>query len=167
MCVLPLDIVAAIQKTGYAMKCPFCAHDDTSVLESRVAEDGQSLRRRRECGKCQKRFTTFERVEGPTLFVIKRDGGRESFDREKIVKGVTRSFDKRPVSIDLIRQLADEVEREIRRKEVTEIPSKAIGRMVLKRLKSIDKVAWLRFASVYLELSDLSEFEKLLEKISN
>lgn len=148
------------------MKCPFCANADTSVLESRVAEDGQSLRRRRECGKCQKRFTTFERVEGPTVFVIKRDGSRQPFDREKIVRGVIRSFDKRPVSIDLIRQLADEVEREVRRKEVTEIPSKIIGKMVLKRLKAIDRVAWLRFASVYLELSDISEFEKLFEKVA-
>ena len=148
------------------MRCPFCAAQDTSVLESRVAEDGQSLRRRRECQKCQKRFTTFERVEGPTIFVIKRDGGREAFDREKIVRGVIKSFDKRPVSIDLIRQLADEMEREVRRKEVSEIPSKTVGRMVLKRLKNIDKVAWLRFASVYFELTDLAEFEKLFEKIT-
>lgn len=148
------------------MRCPFCANNDTCVLESRVAEDGQSLRRRRECQKCQKRFTTFERIEGPTVFVIKRDGNRQPFDREKVVKGVIRSFDKRPVSIDLIRQLADDVEREVRRKEVSEISTKSIGRMVLKRLKAIDKVAWLRFASVYLELSDLSEFEKLMEKIT-
>ncbi|KKU69676.1 MAG: Transcriptional repressor NrdR [Candidatus Amesbacteria bacterium GW2011_GWA1_47_20] len=136
------------------------------MLESRVAEDGQSLRRRRECEKCQKRFTTFERIEGPTIFVIKRDGSRQPFDREKIVRGTIKSFDKRPVSIDLINQLADEVEREVRRKEVSEIPSKTIGRIVLKRLKNIDKVAWMRFASVYLELTDLTEFEKLFEKIS-
>lgn len=148
------------------MQCPFCANSETSVLESRVAEDGQSLRRRRECEKCQKRFTTFERVEGPTIFVIKRDGGRQAFDREKIVRGTIKSFDKRPVSIDLINQLADEVEREVRRKEVSEIPSKTIGWMVLKRLKNIDKVAWMRFASVYLELTDLGEFEKLFEKVS-
>src|SRR3990167_3874990 len=149
------------------MKCPFCATQETSVLESRVAEDGQSLRRRRECQKCQKRFTTFERVEGPTVFVIKRDGGREPFDREKIVRGAIRSFDKRPVSIDLIRQLADEVEREVRRREVSEISSKTIGKMVLKRLKTIDKVAWVRFASVYMELTDIAEIDKLIEKISN
>jgi transcriptional repressor NrdR len=148
------------------MKCPFCAHIDTFVLESRVSDDGQSLRRRRECSSCQKRFTTFERVEGPTIFVIKRDGSRQPFDREKIVKGIIRSFDKRPVSIDQVTQVADEVEREVRRKEVSEISSKTIGRMVLKRLKNIDKVAWLRFASVYLELSDVTEFEKLLEKVT-
>lgn len=149
------------------MRCPFCAHADTSVLESRIAEDGQSLRRRRECQKCLKRFTTFERVEGPTIFVVKRDGSRKPFDREKIVAGVIKSFDKRPVSIDLIHQLADEVEREVRRKEVSEISSKLIGKMVLKRLRNIDKVAWLRFASVYFELSDIAEFEKLIEKITN
>lgn len=149
------------------MKCPFCAHPETSVLESRIAEDGQSLRRRRECQKCQKRFTTFERIEGPTIFVIKRDGSRQPFDREKILKGAMKSFDKRPVSIDLIRHLADEVEREVRRKEVSEISSKLIGKMVLKRLRNIDKVAWLRFASVYFELTDISELEKLVEKISS
>ncbi len=149
------------------MQCPFCANQETSVLESRVAEDGQSLRRRRECQKCEKRFTTFERVEGPTIFVIKRDGSRKAFDREKIVTGVLKSFDKRPVSIDLIHKLADEVEREVRRKEVSEISSKAIGKMVLRRLKPIDKVAWLRFASVYFELSDISQFENLIEKVSN
>lgn len=149
------------------MQCPFCATSETSVLESRVAEDSQSLRRRRECQKCLKRFTTFERVEGPTLFVVKRDGSRQAFDREKIVSGTIKSFDKRPVSIDQVRQLADEVEREVRRKEVSEISSKAIGKMVLKRLKNIDKVTWLRFASVYLELNDIAQFEKLFEKLSN
>ncbi len=149
------------------MRCPFCGHSETGVLESRVAEDGQSLRRRRECEKCQRRFTTFERVPGPTLFVIKRGGGREPFDREKIVRGVIRSFDKRPVSIDLINQLADDVEREVRRKEVSEIASRAIGKMVLRKLRNIDKVAWLRFASVYFEFTDVEEFEKLMEKISN
>lgn len=149
------------------MKCPFCANSETSVLESRVAEDGQSLRRRRECGKCVKRFTTFERVEGPIIFVVKRDGSRQAFDRQKIVGGVIRSFDKRPFSIDLIRQLADEVEREVRRKEISEITSIAVGKLVLKRLKNIDKVAWLRFSTVYLEISDIAEYEKLVEKFTN
>ena len=149
------------------MQCPFCSTVDTSVLESRVAEDGQSLRRRRECNKCQKRFTTFERVEGPTIYVIKRDGSRQAFDREKIVTGVIRSFDKRPFSIDLLRQLAEEVEREVRRKESSEISSKTVGKMVLKRLKSIDRVAWLRFSTVYLEISDIAEYEKLIDKMTN
>src|SRR3989344_2648236 len=103
------------------MKCPFCAHSETSVLESRVAEDGQSLRRRRECEKCRKRFTTFERIEGPTILVIKRDGKRVAFDPEKIKSGIVKSFDKRPVSMDLIIHMAEEVEREVRRKGVSEI----------------------------------------------
>ncbi|MDP1743708.1 MAG: transcriptional regulator NrdR [Candidatus Amesbacteria bacterium] len=149
------------------MKCPFCSDNETSVLESRVAEDGQSLRRRRECQKCDKRFTTFERVEGPIIFVIKRDGSRQAFDRQKIVGGVIRSFDKRPFSIDLVRQLADEVEKEVRKKEVSEITSIAVGKMVLKRLKAIDRVAWLRFSTVYLEVSDIEEYEKLVEKLTN
>lgn len=149
------------------MKCPFCGNQETSVLESRVAEDGQSLRRRRECEKCEKRFTTFERVEGPTIFVVKRDGSRQAFDKDKIIKGVIKSFDKRPVSIDRIVQLADEVEREVRRKEVSEIAAKMVGKMVLRRLKIIDKVAWLRFASVYMELCDVTQFEKLIDQISS
>lgn len=148
------------------MHCAFCSHPDTSVLESRVAEDGQSLRRRRECSKCQRRFTTFERVEGPTIYVIKRDGSRQPFDREKIINGVIRSFDKRPFSIDLVRQLADEVEKDVRKKEVSEITSIAVGKMVLKRLKAIDRVAWLRFSTVYLEVSDIIEYEKLVEKLT-
>ncbi len=98
--------------------------------------------------------------------MVKRNGGREPFDREKIVSGVIKSFDKRPVSIDVVRNLADEVEREVRRKEASEISAKTIGKMVLKRLKHIDKVTWLRFASVYFELNDISEFEKLFEKLN-
>lgn len=148
------------------MQCPFCKHAETGVLESRAAEDGQSLRRRRECDKCKRRFTTFERIEGPTIFVIKRDGSRQAFDPGKIRNGIIRSFDKRPVSLDLINQITDEVEREVHRKEVSEISSKAIGKMVLKRLKNVDKVTWLRFASVYFELDDIKEIEKLIEKIS-
>jgi transcriptional repressor NrdR len=101
------------------------------------------------------------------VFVVKRHGNREAFDREKIFRGVVKAFDKRPVSIELVNQLADDVEREVRRKEVSEISSKTIGRMVLKRLKAIDKVTWLRFASVYFELNQVEEFEKLIEKITN
>lgn len=146
------------------MKCPFCGHSETSVLESRVPEDGEAFRRRRECQKCGKRFTTYERVEGPSLLVIKKDGRRESFDREKIKRGILRACEKRPVSLELIEEIVDEAERELLRKDTVEIPSKTIGNAVLKRLKKIDKVAWLRFASVYLEFSDLSDFEKVMEK---
>lgn len=146
------------------MKCPFCGYAETAVLESRISEDGNSFRRRRECEKCQKRFTTYERAEGPSLLVIKKDGRRESFDREKIKRGILKSCEKRPVSIELIDEAVEEIERELLRKDTVEIPSRVIGNAVLRKLKKIDKVAWLRFASVYLEFSDLSDFEKAIEK---
>lgn len=147
------------------MKCPFCGHLETQVLESRIADDGSSFRRRRECEKCQKRFTTYERVER-TLLVVKKDGRRESFDRDKIKKGILLACHKRPVSAELIDSMVDEVEQELLRKDSAEIPTRTIGNAVLKRLKKIDKVAWLRFASVYLEFENLEDFGKTIEKNS-
>jgi len=146
------------------MKCPFCGAADTSVLESRTSEDGSSIRRRRECGKCGKRFTTTEEVKRSFLWVIKKDGRREVFEKEKIKTGILRAIEKRPVSLDLVDDIVDQVEREMLRSEKQEIPSRVIGNAVLKRLKKVDKVAWLRFASVYLEFEDLSDFEKLIER---
>ena len=146
------------------MKCPFCGHAETAVLESRVSEDGDSFRRRRECEKCQKRFTTYERTEGPSLLVIKKDGRRESFDREKIKRGILKACEKRPVTLASIEAVVEEIERELLRKDGIEIPSKMIGNAVLRRLKRLDKIAWMRFASVYLEFADLSDFEKAIEK---
>jgi transcriptional repressor NrdR len=146
------------------MKCPFCGAADTSVLESRTGEDGSSIRRRRECGKCGKRFTTTEEVKRSFLWVIKKDGRREVFEKEKIKKGILRAIEKRPVSLDLVDDIVDQVEREMLRSEKQEIPSRVIGNAVLTRLKKVDKVAWLRFASVYLEFEDLSDFEKLIER---
>ena len=146
------------------MKCPFCGAADTSVLESRTCEDGNSIRRRRECGKCGKRFTTIEEVKKSFLWVIKKDGRREVFDKEKVKRGVLRAIEKRPVSLDLVDDVVEQVEREMLRSEKQEIPTRVIGNAILKRLKKIDKVAWLRFASVYLEFEDLSDFEKLIEK---
>ena len=148
------------------MNCPFCNTHDTQVLESRVIEDGQGLRRRRECGKCGKRFTTQESVKSSVLWVIKKDGKREPFDKEKVKRGILRSIEKRPVSLDLVNEVADEVEREMLKAEKEEVVSKAIGNAILKRLKRIDKVAWLRFASVYLQFEDLTDFEKLIDKNS-
>jgi len=148
------------------MNCPFCNTNDTQVLESRVIDDGQSLRRRRECLKCGKRFTTHESVKQSVLWVIKKDGKREPFDREKVKRGILRSIEKRPVSLDLVNEVVDEVEREMLKAEKEEISSKIIGNEVLKRLKKIDKVAWLRFASVYLQFEDLTDFEKLIDKNS-
>lgn len=144
------------------MKCPFCGTAETSVLESRTISDGSSIRRRRECGKCGKRFTTIEGVKRSFLWVIKKDGRREVFDKEKVKRGILRAIEKRPVSLDLVDEITDQVEMEMLRSDKQEIPTRVIGNAVLKRLKKIDKVAWLRFASVYFEFSDLSDFEKLI-----
>ncbi|OGM03855.1 transcriptional regulator NrdR [Candidatus Woesebacteria bacterium GWC1_42_13] len=144
------------------MHCPFCASTDTEVLESRVVDDGEGIRRRRECKKCKKRFTTFEKVRNTVLWVVKKDGRREPFEREKVKRGILRAIEKRPVSLELVDDVVNEVERELLRGEKEEIPSKIIGEGVLKRLKKIDRVAWLRFASVYLEFEDLTDFEKAI-----
>lgn len=146
------------------MKCPFCSSDETQVLESRVVEEGAAIRRRRQCEKCKKRFTTYEEVKRHVLWVIKKDGRREPFEKEKIKRGVLRAIEKRPVSLDNVTKIVDQVEREMLRKEKEEVPSRVIGNAVLKRLKKLDKVAWLRFASVYLEFEDLGDFEKIIER---
>lgn len=148
------------------MKCPYCESQDTEVVETRESDDFATTRRRRECTKCKKRFTTYERVENIPLLVIKKDGRREPFLREKLRTGIVKACEKRPVSIDLIESLVDEIERELRGKETTEISSKTIGNMVLRKLKKIDKVAYLRYASVYLDFSDLSDFETMIEKLT-
>ncbi|MDO8551373.1 MAG: transcriptional regulator NrdR [bacterium] len=148
------------------MRCPFCGHDETDVLESRIPENGNTFRRRRECEKCKKRFTTYERVEGPSLLVIKKDGRREPFDREKIKRGILKSCEKRPVPVRTLDEIVEEVERELLRKDTIEIPSRVIGNAVLRKMKKLDKVAWLRFASVYLEFADLADFERAIEKTS-
>ena len=146
------------------MKCPFCANVDTQVLESRVSDDGHGIRRRRECIKCGKRFTTHESVKKSVLWVIKRDGRREPFEKEKIKRGILRAIEKRPVSLDLVSDILDQVEAEMLKAEKEEVTSRTIGNAVLKRLKRIDKVAWLRFASVYLQFEDLDDFERLIKK---
>ncbi len=146
------------------MKCPFCAGFNTKVLESRVVEEGSSIRRRRECKSCHKRFTTYEKVRGTPLWVIKKDGRREAFDREKVKRGILRAVEKRPISMDLVEDIVEAVEREMLRSEKEEVSSRMIGRAVLKRLKKVDKVAWLRFASVYLEFEDLEDFAKAIKE---
>ena len=145
------------------MKCPFCGNNDSQVLESRSVDEGVAIRRRRECVKCKKRFTTIERVKGDALWVIKKDGRREPFDKEKVKRGILRAVEKRPISMDLAEDVVDQVEREMLRQEKEEVSSKAIGRAILLRLKKIDKVAWLRFASVYLEFEDLEDFAKAIK----
>lgn len=145
------------------MKCPFCASEKTQVLESRVVEEGASIRRRRECEKCGKRFTTYEKVKGSVLWVIKKSGAREPFDRDKLKRGILRAIEKRPISLELVDDIVETVEREMLRREKEEVSSQAIGKAVLKRLRKIDKVAWLRFASVYLQFEDLVDFQKAIK----
>jgi transcriptional repressor NrdR len=145
------------------MKCPFCASIENQVLESRAVDEGGAIRRRRECNKCGRRFTTYEKAKGTVLWVIKKDGRREPFDREKIKRGILRAVEKRPLSMDLVNDLVDRVEREMLKKEKEEVSSSAIGRSVFSKLKKIDKVAWLRFASVYLEFEDLEDFAKAIK----
>ena len=143
------------------MNCPFCNNADSQVLESRVVESGTAIRRRRKCSVCDKRFTTYERVREAYMWVIKKDGRREPFDKEKIRAGIMRALEKRSVSIDTVDEIVAAVEREMLKKESEEVASKVIGRAVMKWLKKIDKVAWLRFASVYLEFEDIEDFMKL------
>lgn len=147
------------------MKCPFCQHQESSVLESRDSEDGQVTRRRRECGQCGKRFTTYERIEGPQLTVVKKDGGRQSFDREKVRRGIQKAGEKRPLANDLVEQIIDEVEQEMMKKPNGEVSSRTIGNAVLRRLKKIDKVAYVRFASVYLDFDEIDDFVELVKEI--
>ena len=146
------------------MKCPFCTGKDSEVLESRLVEGGKTVRRRRECKLCGKRFTTYERAGQVVLWVIKKDGRREPFDREKVKRGILRALEKRPVSLATVDSILDDVEREMLKAEKEEVSSRLIGKAVLEKLKKVDKVAWLRFASVYLEFADLSDFEKAIDK---
>lgn len=147
------------------MRCPYCASADTSVLESRDSEDGEVTRRRRECVKCQKRFTTYERVEQIDLKVVKKDGSREPFDREKIKKGIQMACQKREVSDEQMEEIVSDIEMRLLNRKSTEISSSDIGRLVLTRLKKTDKVAYLRFASVFLEFASLDEFKKEIREI--
>src|SRR3989338_6677947 len=147
------------------MKCPYCGFSETKVLDSRESEDSDVTRRRRECEKCSKRFTTYERVEMLGLRVIKKNGNIEGFERDKVLKGALKACEKRPIKMEKIEKLVDEVESELRKNETTEIPSKVIGELVMEKLKKLDKVAYVRFASVYKEFTDLKSFETELKKI--
>ncbi len=148
------------------MKCPFCQNEEDKVLESREIEEGGAVRRRRECLSCRGRFTSYERVEEKPLMVIKRDGRREQFSREKISGGLYRACDKRPVPMVMIEQMVDEIERELHREEGREVTTAKIGEMVMERLQNTDKIAYIRFASVYRKFEDVSDFIKEVEEIS-
>ena len=147
------------------MKCPYCSNLDTKVIDSRPAEDGGSIRRRRSCDICGKRFTTYEKVETIPLIIIKKDDNREQYDRTKIEKGIIRACYKRPVSAEAIKQAVEDIETEIYKKEEKEIPSNTIGEIVMDRLKTLDEVAYIRFASVYREFKDVNTFMAEIKKI--
>jgi len=147
------------------MRCPFCQHADSRVVDSRTGDQGSLVRRRRECPRCHRRFTTYERPGEVRVFVIKKDGRREPFDRAKVIAGMTKACEKRPVSRELIEQVADEVERQIRDELAEEVASSEIGAMVITRLREIDEVAYVRFASVYKEFRDADSFLKEVESL--
>jgi transcriptional repressor NrdR len=147
------------------MNCPFCGYADTRVIDSRLGREGNSIRRRRECEKCIKRFTTYERVEEMLPLVVKKDGRREPFDRQKIVAGMQRACEKRPVSIGAIEQFVDRFEQSLQESGEKEIPSARIGEAVMTALHEIDQVAYVRFASVYREFRDINEFMAELTEI--
>lgn len=149
------------------MKCPFCSHENTRVIDSRPAEDNNSIRRRRVCDECGKRFTTYEKIETIPLIIIKKDNNREAYDRAKIEAGVLRACHKRPVSAQQITTLVDEVENEIFNREEREIPSGTIGELVMNKLKDLDAVAYVRFASVYWEFKDVNTFMDELKSVLN
>ena len=147
------------------MKCPFCSHENTRVIDSRPADDNNSIRRRRVCDDCGKRFTTYEKIETIPLIIIKKDNNRETYDRSKIEAGILRACHKRPVSAQQITGLVDEVENEISSREEKEISSQVIGEMLMNKLMALDPVAYVRFASVYREFKDVNTFMDELKKM--
>ena len=148
------------------MKCPYCGSAEQKVLDSRPARDGEAIRRRRECDACARRFTTFEAPERPRLFVVKRDGAREEFSREKVLEGMLVACGKRPVGIDALRAATERIERDLFRDFEDEVPSTEVGERVMAALMGIDAVAYVRFASVYREFASLAEFREIVETIN-
>ncbi|MFB2939183.1 transcriptional regulator NrdR [Aerosakkonemataceae cyanobacterium BLCC-F154] len=149
------------------MRCPFCNNPDNRVLESRSAEGGQSIRRRRECLRCKRRFTTYEQIEFVPVTVIKRDGRREGFDRSKLLRGIVRACEKTGISQECIEALTDEVESELQQREVREVTSNEIGELVLQKLRYLSEVAYVRFASVYRQFRGIADFIHTLNQLRN
>jgi len=149
------------------MKCPYCGSKETEVVETRDSEDLETIRRRRNCIKCEKRFTTYERVENINLVVIKKDGRREQFNRDKLKNGIIRSCEKTTVTVDDVEKIVTQTERELRGGESVEVESKKIGQMVSVRLKKLDKIAYIRFSSVFKRFVDIEDFEKEVKKLIN
>ncbi len=147
------------------MKCPCCGYDESKVIDSRPTDEGERIRRRRECLKCGKRFTTYEVIETVPIIVIKKDKSRESFDRNKLLNGLLRACEKRPVSIDTLERLVDEIEGSLQNSLDREVPSSLIGKYAMEKLKNIDEVAYVRFASVYREFKDIATFKEELDRM--
>lgn len=147
------------------MKCPYCEFDESKVIDSRPTDEGHVIRRRRECTQCKNRFTTYEKVEEIPLIVVKKDGTRESYNRPKLINGLIRACEKRPISIEMIERMIDEVERTLHNELEREIPSKRIGELIMEKLKQLDEVAYVRFASVYRQFKDLNTFVDELTKL--
>ena len=147
------------------MKCAFCENQDTKVIDSRPTEEGQAIRRRRECDKCTKRFTTYEKVEQMLLMVVKKDGRRETFDRDKVLSGIVKACEKRHVPMAEIEKVVDEIERGLTNTMEKEIESTLIGELIMENLKKIDEVAYVRFASVYRQFTDANTFVAEIEKL--
>ncbi|WP_432665200.1 transcriptional regulator NrdR [Wukongibacter baidiensis] len=149
------------------MNCPFCSHYETKVVDSRPTDEGQAIRRRRECITCKKRFTTYEKVEEIPIIIVKKDGNRQSFNRNKIINGLIRACEKRPVSMQLIEKTVDDIERQLHNSMEKEVMSESIGKMVMDALKNIDEVAYVRFASVYRQFKDINTFMEEVKKLLN
>ncbi|HET9946660.1 MAG TPA: transcriptional regulator NrdR [Patescibacteria group bacterium] len=147
------------------MKCPYCGNNQIEVVETRDNEDLDTIRRRRSCVACGKRFTTYERIENVNLYVIKKDGRREQYDRQKVRKGLLTSTEKTKISVDTVEKIVSDIERELRGRDSLEVKSKEVGELIAKRLKKIDKVAYIRFASVFRRFVDVEDFEKEVKKL--
>ena len=147
------------------MRCPYCAHPESKVVDSRPADEGASIRRRRECLACHRRFTTYETMESMPVVVIKKDGSRQSFDRSKVLSGVIRACEKRPVPLEVQERIVTEVEQAIQNEMEREIPSSKIGELVMDKLKDVDEVAYVRFASVYRQFKDVDSFMREITKL--
>jgi transcriptional repressor NrdR len=147
------------------MKCPFCSHLEDKVVDSRESGEGDSIRRRRECLHCQRRFTTYEKIEEVPLKVVKKDNTREDYDRRKLLSGILKACEKRPVSMEQIESMLDEIERSIEKGHEQEVNSKEIGELVMEKLHNLDEVAYVRFASVYKQFKDVNEFMEVIKKL--
>lgn len=149
------------------MKCPFCLYPESKVIDSRPADDGQRIRRRRECMKCEKRFTTYEAIESQPVIIIKRDKSRQVFDRNKLLSGMLRACEKRPVALETLENAIDEIESQLQNSLEREVTSVAIGELALQKLKYIDEIAYVRFASVYRDFKDIESFKNELNQLTS